>query len=87
MRLLRSTTHTGSEGDVKITHVYIGKKPCGCTVAYGADEPMYPRFTARRVEEMIGMGLTVNRITVEEYNAALPIGCKCDQSGSLAVAS
>lgn len=45
---------------------YVGKKSCGCIVAFVVDEPEYPRDTAREVAEFIRSGLTVERVTVEE---------------------
>lgn len=45
---------------------YVGKKPCGCIVAFVVDDPKYPKDTAKSVAEFIRSGYAVERVTVEE---------------------
>jgi hypothetical protein len=63
----------------KATHVYVGRKPCGCIVAVVVDEPKYPKDTGKDVAAFIRRGYTVERITLEELRGR-KIGCKCGKA-------
>lgn len=49
------------------THDYIGTAKCGCVVAVACDVPSDPKFTAESVADFIKSGLTVTRISHEEF--------------------
>lgn len=61
------------------THLYIGRKACGCVVAVVNDEPDEPKWTAKEVANLIKSGLTVERISFEQWRAtdhtAIKFGC------------
>lgn len=58
------------------THCYIGRKKCGCVVAVVTDVPGWEKETGKSVAEFIADGLIIERTTIHDYNAGLPIGCK-----------
>lgn len=49
------------------THVYIGRKGCGCIRSAALD--MRNKATGKRVGEMIADGLTVDRVSDAEFIA------------------
>jgi len=49
----------------KPTHVYVGRKECGCCVALVTDGR--DKDTGKAVAEFIGEGLTVDRVDWETY--------------------
>jgi hypothetical protein len=51
--------------DSKPTHVYIGRKSCGCCVAVTVD--LQDKYTGKSVGEFISGGLMVERITFDDY--------------------
>jgi len=60
------------------THVYIGRKSCGCCVAAVTDDG--DKHTAAAVADFIKSGCTIERLSMEEYRTkpdAMPHGCKC----------
>lgn len=63
------------------TPTYIGRKTCGCVVAAVVDDPTDPpacrAFTAREVAKMIGRGLAVERVTVQQVRDGILTGCQC----------
>ncbi len=54
----------------KATHCYVGSKPCGCVVAGVVDEGT--KETARDVADFIRSGLSVLRLSLEEYRKGVP---------------
>ena len=56
----------------------IGTKPCGCVVAFVADDPAYAKDTAECVAEFIRDGYTISRVPVDEVRAKI-CRCKCTQ--------
>jgi len=49
--------------------VYIGRKACGCCVAVMTD--LGDKMTGQAVSEFIQEGLTVERVTFEEYRTQI----------------
>jgi hypothetical protein len=47
------------------THVYIGRKECGCCVAVVTD--LMDKSTGKSVAEFIGDGLIIKRVSFPEY--------------------
>lgn len=54
--------------DQKPTHVYIGRKDCGCVRAVSLDQRS--KSTAKQVYAMICDGLIVERMTCEAFDAS-----------------
>ena len=52
------------------THVYIGRGPCGCVLAFAAYSYRTREHTGRNVAEMIKDGLIVSSMTFEEYQVS-----------------
>lgn len=50
-----------------VTHNYIGTAKCGCVVAVTCDVPSQPKWSAKSVADFIKSGLTVTRISHEEF--------------------
>lgn len=53
---------------------YVGRKACGCLVTVAVDKPQWKRETAKSVAEWMRDGLTVERMTVADVQAA-KLGC------------
>ena len=62
---------------------YVAKKSCGCTVGAAVDMPEYQKDTAKSVAEFIEDGLIVSSMTVKEFRAGGPFGCKCKKDQAL----
>lgn len=60
---------------MQATHLYIGRKPCGCAVAAVTD--LGDKDTAESVADYIKSGMTVERITVEQYRDTPIARCRC----------
>lgn len=70
----------------KATHVYIGRKSCGCCVAVVTD--LQDKMTGKEVSEFIASGLTVERISFDDYRARIVdepgfMGCIHEEGGQL----
>ncbi len=50
----------------RVTHAYIGTKPCGCRIAFCIDDPQFVNDTAEAVAEFIQSGLTITRVPISE---------------------
>jgi hypothetical protein len=62
-----------------VTHCYVGKLKCGCTVVVVADRG--DKDTANAVAGFIGSGCTVERMTLGNFRRGLvsnAFGCKCN---------
>lgn len=57
--------------------VYIGTKPCGCTVSACVDSPDHVKDTAKFVSDCIKDGLTVDRVPLGDAQTKLK-QCKCN---------
>lgn len=64
---------------VKATHVYIGRRSCGCATVVVVDAPDYAKFTAREVADMIRRGYQVERVKNDKVGA-LVHECPHDES-------
>ena len=56
------------------TMAYIGRKPCGCVVAFTVDSAGHRRQVARETAQWIRDGLTIERHAVEAVRA-MKFGC------------
>lgn len=68
----------------KATHVYVGRKACGCCVAVVTD--LQDKMTGKEVAEFIASGLTVERISFDDYRARIVeepgfMGCIHEEGG------
>jgi hypothetical protein len=61
------------------THVYVGRKPCGCIVAVVVDTQ--DKQTGKDVGKFIANGLAVERMTNEAFEA-VKAGCACGKVGA-----
>jgi hypothetical protein len=55
----------------KPTHVYVGRKECGCVIALATD--MRDKHTGDNVAEFISDGLTVDRVDWETYKEKISL--------------
>jgi len=47
-------------------YCYVGTLACGCSPAACVDEPKYQKDTAKSVADMIGSGMTVERVFIAD---------------------
>lgn len=58
------------------THVYVGRKPCGCIDCAATD--LGDKWTGDSVRDFIKSGRAVERLSLEQYRGAT-FGCKCNK--------
>ena len=66
----------------KMRHCYVGRKTCGCIVYVTVDDPNRTAQTGKDVAEAIKLGLTVERMTIDDFKAGR-FGCKCNRQAPL----
>lgn len=60
------------------THVYVARRKCGCVTGLVSD--LGDKATGKSVCEMIGGGLTIDRVSFDDYKAKIiaePTFMKC----------
>lgn len=72
---------TRTESVLTSTHVYVGRKPCGCVVAVVVDAQ--DKQTGKDVGKFIANGLVVERMTEEAFGA-VTVGCSHGKVGAAA---
>jgi hypothetical protein len=58
---------------------YVGRKPCGCLVAWVYDDPMYTEDVSQSVADLFRRGYSVERANTNEVRHRLG-KCKCESS-------
>lgn len=63
-------------------YCYVGRKPCGCTVAACMDMPKHKKDVAKFLADCVKDGLTIERVTLDDARCTLK-RCECKQGVEL----